>query len=108
MTSEPYEGGSDVYVIAEMCVTAHYRCAVPVDLELFIVLIIPTFAEEFCRLAALGVLDFYSKALNKYRHAQVISSFCTLFVVLCLKQGSKTGSSAGSPAVVVPEPLGAE
>lgn len=45
------------------CVPAHFRCAVPADLELFLVLIITAFAEEFCRLAALDVLDYYSKTL---------------------------------------------
>lgn len=35
---------------------------VPADLDLFIVLMIPA-SEEFCKLAALDILDYYSKAL---------------------------------------------
>lgn len=38
-----------------MCVTAHHRCAVWADLEFFIVLIIPEFAEGVCELAALDI-----------------------------------------------------
>lgn len=69
----------------------------PADLELFIVLVIVTFAEEFCGLAALDVHACYSAkgSINKYRNGLLNSSFCAVFVVLCLKQGSRTGNLLG-------------
>lgn len=72
----------------------------PADLELFIVLIILTFAEEFCGLAALDVHACYSAkgSINKYRNGLLNSSFCAVFVVLCLKQGSRTGNLCWVPS----------
>lgn len=87
MTSDESGGGTDVYVIAEMCVTAHQRCVVWADLELFIVLIIPKFAEEFCGLTALNVLAWCSDKgfINKYRNALYNSSFWALFAGVVFK-----------------------